>query len=275
MWQRLYLSDRILLSQGLLSRCLITAPESMSGQRFWCEPTESADVDIKRYGGRILGLLERPLPLAEGKANELTPRVLHLALDARKIWVEFADSIERQISPQGPLSPVKGIANKLPEHAARLAAVLALVSDPDASEIASEQMAAGIMLAQHYVAEALRLFEVNQVSDDLRLAEKLLIWLLGCWNEPFVSLPDIYQKGPNAIREKRELPHGWWQSSKTMAGSFRKGLGRILGANFDARHGRSRGRGDHERIRKIRPLCVLAAPTPARDGSTGRRKGDQ
>ena len=34
------LSDRMLLSQGLLSRCLITAPESMSGTRVWREPSE-------------------------------------------------------------------------------------------------------------------------------------------------------------------------------------------------------------------------------------------
>ena len=188
---------------------------------------------IKRYGARILTLLERPLPLADGKANELAPRVLQLAFDARKMWVEFADSIERQIAPEGSLSPVKGIANKLPEHAARLAAVLALVSDADANEIPSEQMAAGIILAQHYVAEALRLFEVNQVSDDLRLAEKLLTWLLGCWNEPFVSLPDIYQKGPNAIREKTAAArlvailedHGWLlreRSGANIGGQFRR-----------------------------------------------------
>jgi hypothetical protein len=80
--------------------------------------------------------------------------------------------------------------------------VLALVSDVDAREIVPEQMAAGILLSQHYVAEALRLFEASRVRDDLRLAQRLLAWLLGLWSEDFVSLPDIYQKGPNAIRDK-------------------------------------------------------------------------
>jgi hypothetical protein len=79
------LSDRMLLSQGLLSRCLITAPESISGTRAWREPSDSADAVIKRYGARILALLEHPLPLADGKTNELAPRVLQLASDARKI----------------------------------------------------------------------------------------------------------------------------------------------------------------------------------------------
>jgi hypothetical protein len=218
------LSDRMLLSQGLLSRCLITAPESISGTRVWREPPDSVHAAIKRYGARILRLLEQPLPLKDSK-NELAPRVLRLAADARILWIAFADSIERQLAPEGPLGAVKGIANKLPEHAARLAGVLALISDADTSEIPAEQMAAGITLAQHYVAEALRLFEASRVSDDLRLAQKLLTWLLGSWSEDFISLPDIYQKGPNAIRDKKTAArlvailedHGWLCREKSGA----------------------------------------------------------
>jgi hypothetical protein len=195
---------------------------------------------MNRYRARLLELLERPLPLAPGKANELAPRLLRLAADARKLWIAFADSMERQIAPDGPLSPVKGLANKLPEHAARLAGVLALVSDPDTSEIPAEQMAAGITLAQHYVAEALRLFEASRVSDDLRLAQKLLTWLVGSWSENVVSLPDIYQKGPNAIRDKATAArlvatledHGSLHratSGADIAGQHRRQAWRIIG----------------------------------------------
>jgi hypothetical protein len=229
----------MLLSQGLLSRCLITAPESISGTRVWREPSDSVDAAIKRYGARLLNLLERALPLKDSK-NELAPRVLRLAADARKLWIAFADSIERQLAPEGSLSPVKGIANKLPEHAARLAGVLAIVSDADTSEIPAEQMAAGITLAQHYVAEAIRLFEASRVSDDLRLADRLLRWLLGPWSEDYVSLPDIYQKGPNAIRDKKTAErlvgiledHGWLNREKSgaeIAGQYRRDAWRIMG----------------------------------------------
>jgi hypothetical protein len=234
------LSDRILLGQGFLSRCLASAPESTSGTRLWQEPCASAEVAINTYEARLLELLERPLPLAQGKANELAPRVLRLAAGARKLWIAFADAIERQIAPEGALAPVKGIANKLPEHAARLAGVLALVSDADISEIAPEQMAAGITLAQHYVAEALRLFEASRVSDNLRLAQSLLTWLLGSWSEDFISLPDIYQKGPNAIRDKTTAArlvailedHGWLHREKSgaeVAGRHRREAWRIMG----------------------------------------------
>jgi hypothetical protein len=32
--------------------------------------------------------------------------------------------------------------------------------------------------------------------------KKLLVWLLEGWREVAASLPDIYQRGPNAIRDK-------------------------------------------------------------------------
>jgi hypothetical protein len=60
-------------------------------------------------------------------------------------------------------------------------------------------MEAGIALADHYAAEALRLFGSSRISVDLRLAQRLLDWLLGTWNEENTSLPDIYQRGLNAM----------------------------------------------------------------------------
>jgi hypothetical protein len=58
-------------------------------------------------------------------------------------------------------------------------------------------MQSAIVLAQHYAAEALRLFGASPVGGDLRLAQRVLQWLREKWNEPAVSLPDLYQLGPN------------------------------------------------------------------------------
>ena len=46
--------------------------------------------------------------------------------------IAFMDHVERQLDPSGPLDPVRAFANKMPEHAARLAGVLALVEQLDA-----------------------------------------------------------------------------------------------------------------------------------------------
>ena len=233
------LSDPVLLNQGLLSRCLVTAPESSAGTRLWREASIASEMAIKRYGGRILDMLEKPLPLAAGKTNELSPRVLKLAPVAQKLWIGFADNIEGQIGPDGALTPVRGLANKLPEHAARLAAVLALVSDVEVIEVSPEHITGGIALAQHYVSEALRMFEGNRIGPELLLAQKLLAWLIGSWNGSLISLPDIYQQGPNAIRTKETAgrlvrileDHGWLhriEGGAMVAGNHRRDAWRII-----------------------------------------------
>jgi hypothetical protein len=103
-------------------------------------------------------ILERPLPVVTGTRNTLAPSALRLSNDATRLFVAFHDHVETRVGAGGELEPIRGLANKLPEHAARIAAVLAMVSDFDAGEVGSIQMTAGIDLAQHYATEALRLF---------------------------------------------------------------------------------------------------------------------
>jgi hypothetical protein len=137
-----------------------------------------------------------------GTQNTLAPRALPLSLQARRLWIGFYDFVEERVGSGGELESVRGLANKLPEHAARLAAVLSLVRDIDAIEIACAEMQAGVDLAQHYAAEALQLFRASRVSADLQLAQQTLGWLRSHRNGLAVSLPDIYQRGPGAIRDK-------------------------------------------------------------------------
>jgi Protein of unknown function (DUF3987) len=133
------------------------------------------------------------------------------------VWIRFADHVEAMLGPDGDLRPISGLANKLPEHAARLAGVLTLVRDIYAGEITAEEMAAGIVLAQHHAAEALRLDGGSRVSAELRLAQRTLDWLLGRWSEAVISLADFYQRGPGAIRDAAAArkvvaileDHGW------------------------------------------------------------------
>jgi hypothetical protein len=213
----LFLGDGMLAEQGLLSRVLATARESAIGSRMWREASEDSDNAIKSYGGRLLNILERPLPLSDGKKNELAPRELGLSIEAREKWVKFHDHIERDLKEDGPLWPVKGLGNKIPEITVRLSGTLTLIGDINAQEISAGDLERGITLAEHYVAEALRLFEASRVNADLLLAQRVLDWSQRQWTEECISLPDIYQRGPNAIRDKETAAklvkiltdHGW------------------------------------------------------------------
>lgn len=140
----------------------------------------------------------------------LDPFPLEMTEQAKKMWFAFGDSIERNLGPNGKLRPVMGLANKIPEHAARLAAVLTLFEDLDARELDHVALGRGIHLAQWYLGEALRLSEAGHVSDDVRAAEAALQWLHEAWPHQdgvtdggrLVSPPDLYQLGPYSIRTK-------------------------------------------------------------------------
>lgn len=218
-----FLSDRELLDQGLLSRMLVCAPESRAGTRTWREPSRRAEEALERYHARLKELHDAPLPLAEKKRNELKPRRLPLGADARALWIRYADANEVQLGEGGALYPVRGLANKLPEHAARIAAVLTLTDDLRSAEVSGGRMADGIKIVQHYAAEALRLFEAGRIDSDLEQAERLRLWLLNEWGSNAIGLPEVYQRGPNAIRSARRArqlvkileEHGWlWRFPK-------------------------------------------------------------
>jgi len=67
-------------------------------------------------------------------------------------------------------------------------------------------MERGIVLAQHYAGEALRLFQGAKIDADLRHAARLLDWLHQSWKEAKISLPDIYQPRPQFDRETEKRP---------------------------------------------------------------------
>ena len=216
------LADRMLIGQGLLSRTLVVSPESTMGTRYWREPRQESEAAIKRYGARLLDILERKFPLVEGKLNELSPRELPLSQEARQQWKAFADHVESQVGPHGDLNPIKGLANKLPEHAARLAGVMTLVANIEAVEVAVDYMGSAIELTEFYANEALRLYGANHCDPDLLLAAKTLDWLKSYWDGELIPLSKLYQLGPSAIRDagtaKRIVNilegHGWLISVK-------------------------------------------------------------
>lgn len=235
------LGDSNLADQGLLSRVLVAAPESTAGTRFWKESDPNSDMAIKRYGARMLGLLEGSFPLVEGTANELTPHVLSFSPQAKRAWIEFSDFVEAHVGPGGQFSPIRGFAGKAPEHAARIAGVIATVERElveGGGEIQKNDLDRGILIAQFHMAEAVRLFEAQQIGSDLFNASKLQAWLRHEWEGDIISLPDIYQKGPNAIREKAVaeklvgilVDHGWLEAAGAgqVDGKQRKETFRIL-----------------------------------------------
>jgi hypothetical protein len=203
------LTDPLAHDQGFLSRCLIAAPESTLGAQTYVAQDLSSEANYGRYCARLTTILQAKLPLRidpkTGKpTNELTPRALSVSPDGKEIWIRFHDWVQDHLKPGGVFRPISGIAAKAGEHALRLAGTLALMDNIDTAFISPEHVKAGITLARFYLTEALRLFQNAKTNPDLVLAEKVLNWLRTreCPDKHLVSLPDVYQLGPNSVRDK-------------------------------------------------------------------------
>lgn len=196
-----WLSNPVLRDQGLFSRLLVCAPKSLAGTRLYRVPNHAHLKAMQALSRHIGDLLDHPLPLNPDSPGELQPRTIALTPEATALFHEFSDSIERQLGQGGKLEAVKGLASKTPEHAGRIAAVLALTESLEAIDVDRAMMGRGIKLAQWYLGEALRLMDAEAFPPDLLNAEKVLAWLKER-DEPVFSLPCLYMKGPRCVRHK-------------------------------------------------------------------------
>lgn len=233
------LSDSLISDQGLLSRILCVAPASTAGTRLWKPPSPSSQSRIAAYNSHIENILSQPLSLAEKKKNELELPNIGLTPQALGDWVLFHDEAEIGMAKDGKYSSIRNLANKIPEHAMRLAAVIALYNNPQAREINQECLRGGIILARYYLSEALRLQGAGYISSEIQTAHELLNWLQTKWDNTYVSLPDIYQRSTTKLREKAAAnksvgileDHGWLVKSKSgmkIDGEFRREVWEII-----------------------------------------------
>jgi hypothetical protein len=213
----LLLADPTAKDQGILSRMLVCQPESLAGSRFIKPTSPETQPAIDKYNLTLLDLLRRPARYLSGTSNGLDPRGLPFSQQAARSMERLVDEIERKLGDGQPYERIRGFANKIPENIARIASVITIIDNPDASQISQENLARATVLGQFYAAEALRLFEASHVPQEIVEAERLLAWLQTSWNEPLIALVPIYQRGPNSIRiattAKRAISileeHGW------------------------------------------------------------------
>lgn len=196
---QILLSNALLAEQGLLSRCLTAFPNSTAGTRQYNDKNLTKQAEFLKYEKRMQEILNTPKKFADGKLNELNPKLISVAQDAKKFWEVVHNTVEVEISDGGKFSAIRGLANKAPEHVLRLAAVLTLVNNLDSEFIDLQEIKFATQLVEYYLNEALRLFDMADTDPKLIMAEKLLQWFFDK-NCTTVTLVEIYQYGINSIR---------------------------------------------------------------------------
>jgi hypothetical protein len=193
------LSDDILTGQGLLARALLAWPESTVGDRPYVSVDLTRDPAMLAYRDRMNALLGQTPRFRDGTDNEIEPRALVLAPEARSAWIAIHDAIEADQKDGGDWASVRPWASKAASQVLRIAGVLTLSETPDAGVIHREAIERAAMLMDHYLREAVRLVGTASVPVDIRNAEALRDW---CHRErkELLHSGDALQYGPNCIR---------------------------------------------------------------------------
>lgn len=195
--------NKALRDQGMMSRMLVTYPRSLRGGRFWKEPTEESFAAVAAYHDKLSARLRLDMRFANEDTRELQFDVLKLSSDARKLWIEFADHCEALMAPGALYDDIGDFASKMPENAARLAAVLSYFERTPAAlaeeGISENALRAGIHIMKFYASEAVRLFGAGSIDDDSDNAQVLIDWIRGKGLEK-VGLQYLSQSGPKQTR---------------------------------------------------------------------------
>ena len=190
---------------GFWARFLTARPQSTQGTRFYKEPPKDTPA-LKAFIERIWEILDSPAPLTE--RGTLKPALLSFTPEAKELWVDFHNEVERGLAKGGELESVKDVASKAADNAARLATLFHIFEYGGIGSIGEDAISAGCRLAAWHLNEARCFFNEADLPQTLKDAATLEAWLTeryGQSGECVVPKNEVAQKGPYAIRKKARL----------------------------------------------------------------------
>ncbi|MBI5722061.1 MAG: DUF3987 domain-containing protein [Burkholderiales bacterium] len=196
------MADPLAQGQGWIARCLIAAPLSLAGTRFWRDDALPAvqRPAVQDYHARLHELLRAPPPvMPDGDGCELNPRQIPLSAAARALWCEFYDECERRQERGADLAGVRAWASKAAEQAARIAGIRSVIEDRHATDVSGDAMLGAIEVAAFYLGEHVRLMGQSQESQHANRLHGLLVWMRD--RGPLVPHADVLQRSPRPVRD--------------------------------------------------------------------------
>jgi Protein of unknown function (DUF3987) len=201
------LIDPILNESGLLSRCLVAWPKPNIGYR------EDEDEETPKWAADAFAKYERQMrflfdAVQRDDFGAVQRRDVELSPEARKEWFEFRREVEDEQAKGGRYECLKeiGTAVRAPQHAGRIALILALIEDHKAAAISGDVIRRSITLARWYLDERLRLLETASVADEVHYAEVLIEWAVQRvkGREPrYFTLNELNKFGPRHLRPQK------------------------------------------------------------------------
>lgn len=191
---------------GNLGRFLVSYGESTQGSRFMTDAAIStATPGLDSFHLRLKDLMTIGTSI---HAHDMSARqVLHLDAGARRIFLQFYNSIEAELASGRYLSDVRDMGSKAPENVARIAAVIHFFQGRQ-GPIDCESMQSAVQLGQYFVNQYKQLLGVGG-RFSLQYAAKVSLenWLSTQFQEGvlLVTKRTITNFGPSRLRRDPEL----------------------------------------------------------------------
>ena len=193
------LVDPLAQGQGFLARCLVSEPGTLAGTRMFKAGNPADAPAVVDYHKALRHLLAQPARTHKhGDGCELDTRAVGMSVAAAALWIEFYNEIEVEQASGAELQGARAFASKAAEHAARIAGIVQIVSDPDAAEVSVETMGGALEVASFYISEHVRLTGAGSADRRAALLRTLLDWLTA--RPSPVPAADVLQATPRHLR---------------------------------------------------------------------------
>jgi hypothetical protein len=188
---------------GSLSRFLVATCSSTQGTRFLYSRNYFWN-HTETFQNRVSEILE---PKSAGGVSEVGDRkMLELTPDGERAWIDYYNRVESELRVGGYLEDIRDHGSKLPEIAARLAALFHYFGGCEGN-ISANTVYQATQVCEWYMYEFKRLFGSKpEVPPEIQDASELESWLHNlCQRFPttaWLNRNMISQYGPNKLRNK-------------------------------------------------------------------------
>lgn len=154
---------------GLMSRVLLSRPDTPYGTRIFQKPEDRSTVWIDFLNKRVREFLQHAHESIDDR--EANRKTLYFEPDAQKFWEDMYNAVEGEMAPKGVFEHEREFANRYAEHVARLAALFHYfeygqvittnrTTDQNARELAipMSTVEAASAVAEWYLGEFRRVF---------------------------------------------------------------------------------------------------------------------
>ncbi|PTV98627.1 uncharacterized protein DUF3987 [Halanaerobium saccharolyticum] len=204
-------NKRAFRQEGAIGRMLLGFPKSKIGHRkVGFNAPELDQLVVNNYKRAMHGLLNMQ-PMQVDNSGEWIPHVIKMTREAKEIFYNFEEDIERRMGPEGDLNNMVDWAGKLKGNLARVAGIFHLASkinpktgqasqDIWQQKIEPDSMNAAIELGKILIPHAKKVYGLLEIDPEVELAKYVLERILSSGEEK-ITKRDVYR----LVEKKKEI----------------------------------------------------------------------